>query len=98
VALEGALEVKLWGGQGEVLSDPPAYPHDLPSVHREKGRKSHDPQAQDKVVAMGQAGWPSQEEMSTFSEHTENKSEKVEARDGVEPPTPAFSVLRYAVF
>jgi DNA-binding transcriptional LysR family regulator len=64
VALEGALEVKLWGGQGEVLSDPPAYPHDLSSVHREKGRKSHDPQAQDKVVAMGQAGWPSQEEMS----------------------------------
>jgi hypothetical protein len=53
------------------LSDSPAYAHDLPSVHREKGRKSHDPQAQNKVVAMGQAGWTSQEEMSTFSEHTE---------------------------
>jgi hypothetical protein len=73
VAFDGTLEVKLCGGQGEVLSDSPAYTHDLPSVHREKGRKSHDPQAQDKVVAMGQAGWASQEEMSTLSEHTEKQ-------------------------
>lgn len=73
MAFDGTLEVKLCGGQGEVLSDPPAYPHDLSSVRREKGGKGHDPQAQDKVVAMGQAGWASQEEMSTLSEHTEKQ-------------------------
>ena len=53
VALRGRFEVKLCGGQAEVLPAPPAYPNDLPSVHWEKGWKRHNSQAQEKVVKMG---------------------------------------------
>lgn len=61
MALRGRFEVKLCGGQAEILPAPPAYPNDLPSVYWEKGWKHYKYQAQEKVVKMGQAGRTSQE-------------------------------------
>jgi hypothetical protein len=53
LALERHFEIKICGGQRDVLPVAPSHEIDLPSMHRQERWKSYNPQTQEKAVAMG---------------------------------------------
>lgn len=53
VALEEHFEIKICGDQTDVLPVAPSHENDLPSMHRQEGRKGYNPQVQEKAVTMG---------------------------------------------